>query len=400
MKNIFVIFKKELKRFFTDRRMLLSMFLPGILIYLVYTFMGNLFKSDVFSTTTKNTTYQIAYTDNYANDKTKLPKLLSYLDGYFSTEDKGNKTYYTKFDASETNIASYKDKLKNNELHLVITFTENFEDNLYDNTAKNGINLYYNGEKKASENIYSVISNLIPQAYNNYKQNINLDTGIPISPDVGTKNAMMSQIMSFILPMVTVSLLYSTVLSFCPESIAGEKERGTLASILLTPIKRSEFVIGKILGLSIVVALSGTASFVGLILSLPSLIGVSTLPFTIPELMLLFVIIISTMLVFVGFGVLLSSFAKTVKEAMSYLGPLSVLIMVLSMVPSMLNLSSIGFAFVPIINLSSCISALMNQTGNVALFFGITAMSNIVYTGIMVFLATQLFKQEKVILGQ
>ena len=100
MKNIFVIFKKELKRFFTDRRMLLSMFLPGILIYLVYTFMGNLFKSDVFSTTTKNTTYQIAYTDNYANDKTKLPKLLSYLDGYFSAEDKGNKTYYTKFDAS------------------------------------------------------------------------------------------------------------------------------------------------------------------------------------------------------------------------------------------------------------------------------------------------------------
>ena len=398
MKNIFVILKKELKRFFTDRRMLLSMFLPGILIYGVYTLMGNLFKSDVFSTKTKDTTYQIAYTNNYSSDTTKLPKLLSYIDGYFATDESNNKVEFTKV-AADTFTTSIE-KLKNNEYHLVVQFTEGFEDKLMDNTAKNGINLYYNGEKKASENIYSIANNLIPVAYNNYKQNFDYGTNTAIVADVGTKNAMMGQILSFILPMVTVSLLYSTVLSFCPESIAGEKERGTLASILLTPIKRSEFVIGKILGLSVVVALSGTCSFVGLVASLPNLIGVSTLPFSVIDMILLFIIIISTMLVFVGFGVLLSSFANTVKEAMSYLGPLSVLIMVLSMVPSLLNLSSIGFAFVPIINLSACISALMAASTNVALFFGITAISNIVYTGIMIFLATQLFKKEKVVLGQ
>ena len=398
MRNILVIFKKELKRFFTDRRMLLSMFLPGILIYAVYTLMGNLFKNDVFSTKTKDTTYQIAYTDNYSSDKTKLPKLLSYLDGYFAADEANNKAVYTIVPANE--FTAHLDKLKKNEYHLLVSFTDGFEDKILDTTAKNSINLYYNGEKKASENIYSIATNLIPTAYNNYKQNFDYSTNTPVIADVGTKNAMMGQILSFILPMVTISLLYSTVLSFCPESIAGEKERGTLANILLTPIKRSEFVIGKILGLSVVVALSGTASFIGLVASLPSLIGVSTLPFTIPEMMLLFVIIISTMLVFVGFGVLLSSFAKNVKEAMSYLGPLSILIMVLSMVPSILNLTSIGFAFIPVINLSACISALMAASSNVALFFGLTAISNLVYTGIMIYLATQLFKKEKVVLGQ
>ena len=398
MKNIFVIFKKEIKRFFTDRRMLLSMFLPGILIYLVYTFMGNMFKSDVFTTKTKNTTYQVVYTDNYSDDKTKLPKLLSYLEVSVANSGENNKVEYTKIDKSE--FTTYQEKLKKNEIHLLVTFTDKFEDNLFVADTKNSINLYYNGEKKASENIYSIASNMIPMAYDNYKQNYDFEANTTIVADLGTKNAMMGQIMSFILPMVTVSLLYSTVISFCPESIAGEKERGTLANILLTPIKRSEFVIGKILGLSVVVTLSGTVSFIGLIASLPSLIGVSVLPFTIPEILLLFTIIISTMLVFVGFGVLLSSFANTVKEAMSYLGPLSILIMVVSMVPTLLNLNSIGFAFVPIVNLSTCISALMNQSTNVALFFGITALANLAYTGIMIFLATQLFKKEKVVLGQ
>ena len=398
MKNIFVIFKKEIKRFFTDRRMLLSMFLPGILIYLVYTFMGNMFKSDVFTTKTKNTTYQVVYTDNYSDDKTKLPKLLSYLEVSVANSGENNKVEYTKIDKSE--FTTYQEKLKKNEIHLLVTFTDKFEDNLFVADTKNSINLYYNGEKKASENIYSIASNMIPMAYDNYKQNYDFEANTTIVADLGTKNAMMGQIMSFILPMVTVSLLYSTVISFCPESIAGEKERGTLANILLTPIKRSEFVIGKILGLSVVVTLSGTVSFIGLIASLPSLIGVSVLPFTITEILLLFTIIISTMLVFVGFGVLLSSFANTVKEAMSYLGPLSILIMVVSMVPTLLNLNSIGFAFVPIVNLSTCISALMNQSTNVALFFGITALANLAYTGIMIFLATQLFKKEKVVLGQ
>ena len=41
MRSIFIIIKKELKRFFTDRRMLLSLFLPGIILYLVYSLMGN-----------------------------------------------------------------------------------------------------------------------------------------------------------------------------------------------------------------------------------------------------------------------------------------------------------------------------------------------------------------------
>ena len=40
MRTIFTIVKKELKRFFSDPRMLVSLFLPGILIYGIYSVMG------------------------------------------------------------------------------------------------------------------------------------------------------------------------------------------------------------------------------------------------------------------------------------------------------------------------------------------------------------------------
>lgn len=42
MKNILTIIKKEFARFFKDRRLILTtLILPGLLIYLVYSFMGS-----------------------------------------------------------------------------------------------------------------------------------------------------------------------------------------------------------------------------------------------------------------------------------------------------------------------------------------------------------------------
>ena len=61
MKDILTVIKKELKRFFTDYRMLAAMILPGILIYVIYSFMGPLISSNFNASSDYN--YQI-YTIN------------------------------------------------------------------------------------------------------------------------------------------------------------------------------------------------------------------------------------------------------------------------------------------------------------------------------------------------
>ena len=396
MRNIIIIFKKELKRFFTDKRMLASMFLPGVLIFVMYTLMGKLMQGNIFQSTPKDTTYKIAYTVNYATDTTNKPKLLSYLDSYIESEK--NKVVYTEIQTSE--VTTYKEKLQTKEYHLVVEFSNNFEENINVADAKNYVNLYYNSEVNASENIYGVTSSLVGSAYNNYKINYDFENNKPIEANVGENSAMLAKIISFMLPMLTVSLLYSTVISICPESISGEKERGTLASLLLTPMKRSEFVLGKVSALSVVALASGAASFLGLITSLPSLFGGTSLPFGPIECILLFVILVSTLFLFVSFGVLMSSMANTVKEAGSYLGPLVAVFMTLSIVCSVLNLTNPLFAMVPILNLSMSINALMAQAGNTAILFLITGISNLFFTGLFVFFVTKMFNKEKVVLGQ
>ena len=75
------------------------------------------------------------------------------------------------------------------------------------------------------------------------------------------------------LPMLLMIFLFSGCLSVAPESIAGEKERGTIATLLVTPVKRSSIALGKILALSIIALLSGASSAVGTILALPKLMG-------------------------------------------------------------------------------------------------------------------------------
>ena len=79
--------------------------------------------------------------------------------------------------------------------------------------------------------------------------------------------------MTMIMPFLFVVLLFSSAMSICCESIAGEKERGTIATLLVTPVKRSYLVLGKVISLGITALVSALVSFIGLMASLPKLIG-------------------------------------------------------------------------------------------------------------------------------
>ncbi|MCR5308490.1 MAG: ABC transporter permease [Bacilli bacterium] len=400
MKNILIILKKELKRFFTDRRMLLAMFLPGILIFIIYRAMGSLMGNVASSTEPENVTFRIAYTNNYGGSENK-PKLLSYFNDYIESPANTNKNKADYTPISKDKVEEYTTQLKEGKIDLLIVYSDNFDTQVTTTNPNNNIDLFYNGKSSTSENLYSLINSFVGTAYNNYKVNIDAE-GKPVVANVDPEqsSSMLQTIMAFVLPMVTVSLLYSTVISFCPESISGEKERGTLASILMTPIKKSEFVIGKIIALSIVAVASGVASFLGLIFSLPTMMGGANLGLTFGSTILLLLIMVTMLLFFVGLGVLVSAIANSVKEAGSYLGPLTLIFMVGSMVPMLLGSTPpIWLAFIPVANLSASITALLNTTSNMTLMLALTAISNIVYTGLLVFAVTKVFNNEKVLLG-
>ena len=392
MRNVLTIFLKEIKRVFSDRRMLISLFLPGVLIYLVYTLMGSVMTNAMTTASTKDTTFEIVYTNNSGAAET--PKLISFLE----TSIEGGKNN-NKVNAKEITLAdvdAYKNQLKEGKLDLVISYTDDFENKLGESAANNNINLFYNGDSNASSELYNYASQVVSMSYTNYTVNQN---GL-IDANVGEKDMMAMKIVSMIIPMVTISILFSTVIAICPEAIAGEKERGTLASLLLTPIKRGEFVAGKVMSLSVTAIASGSVSFLGLILSIPKLMGGFNISITPVEGILLFLLVVSVLLLFVAIGVFISSLANTVKEAAGYLSPIMIVFMLFGMAPSLFGFDQWYLSFVPILNVCCSINALLVGSNSLPLFFGITVASNVVYTVLLMLAVTKLFNQEKIVLGQ
>lgn len=396
MRNVLTIFLKELKRVFTDKRMLISLFLPGVLIYFVYTLMGTVMTKVVTQSSTKDTNFQVAYTDNFNSAKTdgQLPKLMTYVDEVMKASKNNNTATFKEFTTGE--LESYKEELRQGKYHLVVAFTDDFENKLGDATGANDIDIFYNGDSSASSDLYSYVSQVVSVAYTNYTVNKNG----AVTANVGEKDMMAMKIAAMIIPMVTISILFSTVISLCPEAIAGEKERGTLASLLLTPIKRGEFVAGKILSLSTTAIASGIVSFTGLILSIPKLMGGFNITISPLDGLLLFLLVVTVLLLFVAIGVFISALSNTVKEAAGYLSPIMIVFMLFGMAPSLFGFDQWYLSFVPILNVCVSINALLNGAENLLLFFGLTVASTVLYTGLLMFGVTKLFNKERVVLGQ
>ena len=134
---------------------------------------------------------------------------------------------------------------------------------------------------------------------------------------------------------------------FRSESIAGEKERGSFATMLVTPVKRSHIALGKILSLSAASLISAACSFAGVVLSLPKMfqsegsgLNFSAASYGVSDYLLLLLVIIATTLVIVALMSLLSTLAKSVKEATSYAGPLMIIILVAAMSNMLLDRKS------------------------------------------------------------
>ena len=384
MNNIFAILKKELRRFFTDKRMLLSLFLPGILIFIIYTAMGSVFSN--FFNPSDDYNY-IVYIDNPVEEfnviNTSSPYKIEIKNfNNLSNEEKEN----------------YKNDIKNEKIDLLICFESDFYNKL-NNGEKPNVEIYYLSTSSASSTIY----NYYFQTLNNNSMTINynyfVNQNSDINYDLSTDEDKSKVIITMVLPFILVIMLFTGCMNVTTESIAGEKERGTIATLLVTPVKRSEIALGKILALSITSIVSSITSFLGLALSLPKLLqgtgditlsmyGISTYIYV------LLIIIVITIL-FTTLLSIVSCFSKSIKEANQYATPLMFLIMAVSGATYFISNNNWYLYLIPIFNSINCLSEIFSLNFNLVNFL-ITIISNIVYISLGVFVVTKMFDNEKV----
>lgn len=384
MNNVFTILKKELRRFFTDKRMLLSLFLPGILIFIIYTAMGSVFSN--FFNPSDDYNY-IVYIDNPVEEfnviNTTSPYKIEIKNfNNLSNEEKEN----------------YKNDIKNEKIDLLICFESDFYNKL-NNGEKPNVEIYYLSTSTASTTIYNyyfqTLNNNSMTIIYNYFVNQNSD----INYDLSTDEDKSKVVITMVLPFILVIMLFTGCMNVTTESIAGEKERGTISTLLVTPVKRSEIALGKILSLSITSIVSSISSFLGLALSLPKLLqgtgditlsmyGISTYIYV------LLIIIVITIL-FTTLLSIVSCFSKSIKEANQYATPLMFLIMAVSGATYFISNNNWYLYLIPIFNSINCLSEILSLNFNLVNFL-ITIISNIVYISLGVFVVTKMFDNEKV----
>jgi sodium transport system permease protein len=196
--------------------------------------------------------------------------------------------------------------------------------------------------------------------------------------------------------------LFSGCMAIAPESIAGEKERGTIATLLVTPMKRSELALGKIISLSVIGLLSGLSSFIGTMLSLPHLMGsavseMSAGVYSIADYILLLLVILTTVLIIIGMISIISGYAKSVKEAGTAVTPLMIIIMVIS-ITAMMGSGAPEEPFlylIPLYNSVQCMNGIFSFT-MIPLNLVITIVSNLLYAALAVFALAKIFDSEKI----
>ena len=373
-----LILKKELRELFRDKKSLAMMLIIPIFIPLIIIGMSALFQSQ---TEADVTTYnKIGF--NYELSPTEIEILDNLEIDYTvaSTEELEN-----SFNNKELN--SYITKENSN---YIINYDEA---NIESSGAASMAQSYLESYKSVLEANYLTENNVDVNTFNNlltYEQK-------SIEQQNFYSNYIVNYAFLFILMAITVSATYPAT-----DATAGEKERGTLETLLTFPIKSKDIIVGKLLSVTLSSIITGLLS---LILAIIAIIYIqNTFDIYNGANLLNTQIIISSIVIIIAFSIMISglciaiaSMSKTFKEAQSALTPLTFIAFFPGMIAFMLNISNNWLlSIIPFINFSVIFTDITNGNLNI-LHLILMFASTIIIIVIVIYYIIKQYKSEKVL---
>lgn len=376
--NLFNMLKKELREMFRDKKSLSMMLIIPLMIPLLVIGMSALFESQVNKSVDEYNKIGFSY------ELTEVEKnILKEL----QIEDK-------ILDEQELDEA-----YKNNEIDLYITkegnkYTIHGEDNETTSYAMSLVDNYFSIYKEYLQREYLSENNIPSEEVLSI---INVEKDIQ-EVDNYFASYIINYAFLFIIMAITVSATYPST-----DTTAGEKERGTLETLLTFPIRSKDIIIGKFLSVTLSSIITGVISLILTIVSL----SVANNMFEIYEginLMLSGESIIFASLVIIAYSFLISglciaiaSLSKTFKEAQSALTPLTFISFFPSMIAFMIKISSSALlSLVPFLNFALLFTDI--TAGNVNyLYIFLMLVSTIVIICLVLGIIIKQYKSEKIL---
>ena len=379
--NLWNILKKELRELFRDKKSLAMMLVIPIFIPLLVIGMSALFESQVSKNISEYN--KIGFTYEMSDIEKGMAEEMD-------------------IEIINGNEEELKQKYDEGEIDLYITKQDNkyvINTDSSDNStfASSLMETYFNTYKQYLQQNYLQENNINPDGVLNI---ITVEENV-IEQDNYFANYIKNYAFLFIMMAITVSATYPAT-----DTTAGERERGTLETLLTFPIKSKDIIVGKFLGVTVSSIITGSIS---LLLAIVSLVVTKNM-FSIYEgidvmfspitIVFAVIVIIAYSFFISGLCIAIASTSKTFKEAQSALTPLTFISFFPGMIAFMMGITSTPIlSIVPFLNFTLIFTDINNGTIDL-LNIGLMAISTIVYISLVLAYIIKQYKSEKVLFAK
>lgn len=379
--NLWNILKKELRELFRDKKSLAMMLIIPIFIPLLVIGMSALFESQVSKDVEEYNKIGFAYEMSEVEKTIAEEMKIEIING-------NEEELKEKYNQGEIDLYITKDANKyiiNSDGSDTSTYSSSLMEN-YFNTYKQYLQQNYLQENNLNPNdvlnIITVEENMIEQ--DNY-----------------FANYIKNYAFLFIMMAITVSATYPAT-----DTTAGERERGTLETLLTFPIKSKDIIVGKFLGVTVASIITGIISLALAIIALVATKNMFSIYDGIdvmysPTAILFAVIVIIAYSFFIsGLCIAIASTSKTFKEAQSALTPLTFISFFPGMIAFMMGITTTPIlSIVPFLNFTLIFTDINN--GNIDILnILLMTISTIIYISLVFAHIIKQYKSEKVLFAK
>ena len=406
-KDSFIILRKELRRMFTDRRLIFMLvILPLIMLPLIYSFMGKATKARQ-GEISEYTSRIVVCTAEGSEESTE----------FFLASLSGLNTYVETIQSES--IEETKQRLTDKDVELLIVIPENVDNKLQENEVFD-FSVYHNSTADFSDFAFSqvelafaAVSQALVRARiieGGMSEEIlsvfTINESMPAETyDLAKEGSVMGKIISMMMPFFIVIYLFANSMTVGLDSVAGEKERGTLAILLVNQVSRLSIVLGKMMSVMIAAIIGATSSAIGLKIASRYLIGMysdsgeSIAEYTMTSTALLqFAIIVIPLAILISSMVLIvSTFAKNVKEGQGMIMPVYFAVMIIGVTTMQIGDTPPNWMRIaPVFNSLVVLKDIFMQVavwGNI--LFAVS--TSLLVAAVFIFVTLRMFKNERVL---
>ncbi len=396
LNKVFTVYKKEMLDLLRDRRTVITSFvLPVILYPLLMIGFSSMMSRQEMKLEEQEMTIHI---ENRVQDDTSR-QIVEAIHDIETFQIMETPSYERQI---------YLDMVEDNSIQAFVEIS--------DSTTTQGLKVYLvtvnfnKSDDKSSlsyNKLYRALTSLEHDIVGARLEMIQVDRDILNAVEVIEKNLappekMIGFALGKFLPYLLIILTVSGASVIAGDLVAGEKERGTLETILVSAAKRNELVVGKYLTIITISFITVLLNLFSMYFSFRHIIGQAGAEFTGLQLPIgNFALILLLMLPLITFfsAILLSvsTYSRNIKEAQSYQTPLifgSIMLSMVSFLPGF-ELNA-GFALIPIVNYSLMIRDVLLSSYSLSMFFLIIGYT-IILDVVLIYVSIKLFNSEKVL---